>query len=70
MTYSMRHIQWGLTLEFVTDNCCIAADGIHFVFNEYSIAPFLEGVIEAVVRHDGKISVTQYGNTPKFAERP
>ena len=53
---------------FLTDNCCIAADGVHFVFNEYVIAPFLEGVVEAVVGHDGKITVTQYGNTPKFAE--
>lgn len=53
---------------FLTDNCCIAADGVHFVFNEYVIAPFLEGVVEAVVGHDGKICVTQYGNTPKFAE--
>lgn len=53
---------------FLTDNCCIAADGVHFVFNEYVIAPFLEGVVEAVVGQDGKISVTQYGNTPKFAQ--
>lgn len=53
---------------FLTDNCCIAADGVHFVFNEYVIAPFLEGVVEAVVGHDGKITVTQYGNTPKFIE--
>ena len=53
---------------FLTDNCCIAADGVHFVFNEYVIAPFVEGVVEAVVGQDGKISVTQYGNTPKFAE--
>ena len=53
---------------FLTDNCCIAADGVHFVFNEYVIAPFLEGVVEAVVGQDGKISVSQYGNTPKFAE--
>lgn len=53
---------------FLTDNCCIAADGVHFVFNEYEIAPFLEGVIEAVVGHDGTVRPMQYGNTPKFAE--
>ena len=53
---------------FLTDNCCLAADGVHFVFNEYQIAPFLEGVIEAVVGHDGTVRTTQYGNTPKFCE--
>lgn len=33
----------------ITDNCFLADDGIHFVYQEYQIAPFSLGPIEVVV---------------------
>ena len=34
----------------ITDNCFIAQDGIHFVFNEYEVACYAAGAIEVVVK--------------------
>lgn len=34
----------------LTDNCFVAADGLHFVFNEYEVACYAAGPIEVVVR--------------------
>lgn len=33
----------------LTDNCYVGADGIHFVYNEYQIAPFCLGPIEVII---------------------
>ncbi len=33
----------------LTDNCCLAADGLHFVYNEYEVACHAEGMIEVVI---------------------
>lgn len=34
---------------FITDNCFVTQDGIHFVFNEYEVACYAAGVIEVVL---------------------
>lgn len=34
----------------LTDNCYVAKDGIHFVFNEYEVACYAVGAVEAVVK--------------------
>ena len=34
----------------ITDNCFVAQDGIHFVFNEYEVACYAAGSIEVVVK--------------------
>ena len=34
----------------ITDNCFVAQDGIHFVFNEYEVACYAAGAIEVVVK--------------------
>lgn len=33
----------------IIDNCFVAQDGIHFVFNEYEVACYAAGAIEVVV---------------------
>lgn len=33
----------------LTDNCCLGADGLHFVYNEYEVACYAEGMIEVVI---------------------
>ena len=34
----------------LTDNCCLAADGLHFVYNEYEVACHAEGVVDVAVK--------------------
>ena len=34
----------------IVDNCCIMKDGIHFVYNEYEVAPFAVGAIDVTVK--------------------
>ena len=34
----------------IIDNCYLGEDGIHFVYNEYEVAPYAEGPVEAIVR--------------------
>ena len=34
----------------VIDNCYLADDGIHFVYQEYEVAPYAEGPVDAVVQ--------------------
>ena len=34
----------------ITDNCFIAQDGLHSVFNEYEVACYAAGAIEVVVK--------------------
>ena len=34
----------------IIDNCYLGKDGIHFVYNEYEVAPYAEGPVDAVVR--------------------
>lgn len=34
----------------LTDNCYVAKDGIHFVFNEYEVACYAVGAVEAIVK--------------------
>lgn len=38
----------------LTDNFCVAADGLHFVFNEYELAAYCFGAIEVVIPAYGK----------------
>ena len=38
----------------LTDNCCVAGDGVHFVFNECEVADYAAGPIEVVVRKADK----------------
>lgn len=38
----------------LTDNCCVAGDGVHFVFNECEVADYAVGPIEVVVRKSDK----------------
>lgn len=33
----------------LTDNCCLATDGLRFVYNEYEVACYAEGMIEVVI---------------------
>ena len=40
----------------IIDNCYLAADGIHFVYNEYEVAPYAEGPVDAVVQVPTDIS--------------
>ena len=44
----------------IIDNCYLGEDGIHFVYNEYVVAPYVEGPVEAVVQVpiDGALPVT------------
>ena len=34
----------------IIDNCYLGEDGVHFVYNEYEVAPYAEGPVEAIVR--------------------
>lgn len=34
----------------IVDNCYLGKDGIHFVYNEYEVAPYAEGPVDAVVQ--------------------
>jgi hypothetical protein len=34
----------------VIDNFYIAKDGLHFVYNQYEVAPYAAGVIEIVIK--------------------
>ena len=34
----------------IIDNCYLAGDGIHFVYQEYEVAPYAEGPVDAVVQ--------------------
>ena len=34
----------------IIDNRYLGEDGIHFVYNEYEVAPYAEGPVDAVVR--------------------
>lgn len=33
----------------LTENCCLGADGLHFVYNEYEVACYAEGMIEVII---------------------
>ena len=54
----------------IIDNCYLAADGIHFVYNEYEVAPYAEGPVDAVVQVPTDISkpvpVTQVTTRPIY----
>ena len=34
----------------IIDNCYLGKDGIHFVYDEYEVAPYAEGPVDAIVR--------------------
>ena len=40
----------------IIDNCYLGEDGIHFVYNEYEVAPYAEGPVDAVVQVPTDIS--------------
>ena len=40
----------------IIDNCYLGKDGIHFVYNEYEVAPYAEGPVDAVVQVPTDIS--------------
>lgn len=40
----------------VIDNCYLGKDGIHFVYDEYEVAPYAEGPVDAVVQVPTDIS--------------
>ncbi len=40
----------------IIDNCYLDEDGIHFVYNEYMIAPYVQGPVDAVVQVPTDIS--------------
>ena len=40
----------------IIDNCYLGKDGIHFVYNEYEVAPYAEGSVDAVVQVQTDIS--------------
>ena len=40
----------------IVDNCYLGKDGIHFVYNEYEVAPYAEGPVDAVVQVPTDIS--------------
>lgn len=42
-----QHLQGEVTF---TDNCYVAQDGIHFVYNEYEVACYAAGMIEVVIK--------------------
>ena len=34
----------------IIDNCYLDGDGVHFVYNEYEVAPYAEGPVDAVIQ--------------------
>lgn len=40
----------------IIDNCYLGEDGVHFVYNEYEVAPYAEGPVDAVVQVPTDIS--------------
>ena len=40
----------------IIDNCYLGKDGIHFVYDEYEVAPYAEGPVDAVVQVPTDIS--------------
>ena len=40
----------------IIDNCYLGKDGIHFVYDEYEVAPYAEGPVDAVVQMPTDIS--------------
>ena len=40
----------------IIDNCYLGEDGIHFVYDEYEVAPYAEGPVDAVVQVPTDIS--------------
>ena len=40
----------------IIDNCYLGEDGIHFVYDEYEVAPYAEGLVDAVVQVPTDIS--------------
>lgn len=56
----------------IIDNCYLGKDGIHFVYNEYEVAPYAEGPVDAVVQVPADISkpvlATQVTTRPIYGE--
>ena len=56
----------------IIDNCYLGKDGIHFVYDEYEVAPYAEGPVDAVVQVPTDISkpvpVAQVTTRPIYGE--
>lgn len=61
--------EWLFTEVKITDNCFVAKDGIHFVYNAYKLASYRDGTIEAVVDlKDKKLSARAFKHPRTWEE--